>query len=144
MTSALLLAVDLGVRTGLAFFDSSGDLVAVQSRNLGRRSRLREAAKSLLKPYPDLCWVVAEGNEQLARAWFDAVPLAEHRLVVAETWRQDLFHPSQRRNATVAKKEAEKMASEIVRRSQVRLKSELTHDAAEAILIGVWAFSKWF
>ena len=112
------------------------------SRNLGRRSRLRQAARSLLAPYHELEWIVAEGDPNLAKAWFGARPGATSRLLSAEIWRPAFFTPRQRSSGSKAKSEAEKLAREVMRAAGLAAPSGLTDDAAEAVLIGLWAVTE--
>jgi hypothetical protein len=64
-----LLAVDLGVRTGLALYGGDGRLLRYRSQNFGSAARLRRALPALLEAEPDLAWLVIEGGGPLADAW---------------------------------------------------------------------------
>jgi hypothetical protein len=47
--------------------------------------------------------------------------------------------PSARRSGEDAKAAAEKLARDLIERSGAKRPTSLRHDAAEAILVGVWA-----
>jgi hypothetical protein len=139
--SIAVLAVDLGLRSGLAAFDEAGELVWYRSTNFGDRGRLRRAVTGVLDKLPDLELVALEGDRQLGEAW-ERVAIkrgAEVVWVTAETWRETLLTPSQRRSGSEAKRAADVIARDIIRRSAAPNPTSLRHDAAEAILIGVWA-----
>ncbi len=66
---ALLLAVDLGLRTGLALYGQDGRLQWYRSHNFGTAARLRRAVRGLLDELPELTWLVLEGGGHLAEIW---------------------------------------------------------------------------
>lgn len=61
-----LLAVDLGIRTGLALFDQDGRVKSYQSRNFGTAGRLRQAVRGILHELPNVTWLVVEGGGPIA------------------------------------------------------------------------------
>jgi hypothetical protein len=65
---ASLLAVDLGVRTGLAAYGDDGRLRWYARRTSGRRAACGRRA-GLLDAEPDLARVVIEGGGALERIW---------------------------------------------------------------------------
>lgn len=74
-----LLAVDAGLRCGLALFDlASGQLRWFRSHNFGSAPRLRRAAASLIKETPDVVACVIEGGGMIADPWIKAA--AFHRI----------------------------------------------------------------
>ena len=136
-----LLAVDLGLRTGLAHFDRRGRLLRFASRHFGGRDALRRGAPSLLAELEALEWLVYEGDARLARAWCRP---AEARgiqclRVEPDTWRQALLLPRQRTESSLLKREAMVLAERIVADAPARAAMPPGPDAAEAILIGLWA-----
>ena len=135
-----LLAIDLGLRSGLALFGDDGRLRWYRSTHFGNRGRLRRAAHPLLRAIPELRWLVAEGDRSLAAIWAHAaLPLqAELRLVPAEQWRARLLLPRQQRDGRLAKRSAGVLARRVIRWSGAAAPTSLRHDAAEAILIGLW------
>ena len=64
-----LLAVDLGVKTGLALFGPEGRLRWYRSQNFGTAARLRRGVQGLLASMPHLAWLVLEGGGPLADLW---------------------------------------------------------------------------
>ena len=137
---ARLVAVDLGVRTGIAVFGGDGRLVSVASRNLGRRGRVRQVATAMRRELDRVDALVLEGDRSLAPAWRQAFAPRGTQVVLveAERWRQELLHPRERRDGRTAKAAARELADVAVRELSGRTVTPLRHDAAEAVLIGVW------
>ena len=137
---ARLLAVDLGVRTGFAAFDAAGRLLRVGSRNLGSRGSVRATAAGLRRDLGRVDVLVLEGDRTLAGAWQrEFGPRGtEVVLVEAEWWRRALLHPRERRDAASAKAAAGELARAAVVHLGGTAPPTLRHDAAEAVLIGVW------
>lgn len=138
---ASLLAVDLGVRTGLALFGRDGRLVWYRSQNYGTLARLRRGASAVLQGLPDLTWLVLEGGGDTAEAWERearrrGIPL---RKIGAEPWRELLLLPREQRHGAQAKRHAGALARRVIAWSAAARPTSLRHDAAEAILIGLWA-----
>ncbi len=135
-----LLAVDLGVRTGLAVYGDDGRLRWYRSHNFGAAIRLRRAIPALLDEVPGLTRLVVEGGGHLAKPWqveAEARSLTV-RWVVAEEWRAAFFYPRERRTGEVAKHTADNLARRVIEWSGAKRPTSLRHDAAEAILIGLW------
>ncbi|HEY4303156.1 MAG TPA: hypothetical protein VGM82_01710 [Gemmatimonadaceae bacterium] len=137
---SVLLAVDVGLRTGLAVFGADGRLISYRSQNLGTPARLRRAAFGVLAALPRLRWLILEGGGQLADIWKRA---AERRGVTvvqigAERWRERLLYDRERRSGEEAKAHAGELARRVIDWSAAPRPTSLRHDAAEAILIGVW------
>ncbi|RMH68572.1 MAG: hypothetical protein D6675_15625 [Gemmatimonadetes bacterium] len=135
-----LLAVDVGVRTGLALYGFDGKLIWYRSHNFGKSSRLRRGVPVILAEIPDMVWVVLEGSGTLAEVW---VREAEKRhlnvrQVPAEVWRKHFFYPREQRSAVLAKRHADEMARKVIDWSGAPRPTSLRHDAAEAILVGLW------
>lgn len=136
-----LLAIDLGVRSGLALFGRDGRLIWYRSTNFGSRGRLKRAAYGVLRKINSLSLVVAEGDATLGDIWQkNAEKLgARFQRIHAETWRDELLFKRHRRNARDAKHQADVLAREVIAWSNLPGPTSLRHDAAEAILVGVWA-----
>jgi hypothetical protein len=137
---AALLAVDLGVRTGLAAYGDDGRLRWYRSQNFGSAARLRRAVPGLLDTEPDTTRLVVEGGGTLLEPW--AAEGAARGLVVqqvsAEAWRALLLLPREQRNGEGAKRSAGVLARRVIAWSGAHSPTSLTHDAAEAILVGLW------
>jgi hypothetical protein len=136
-----LLSVDAGVRTGLALYAEDGRLLWYRSQNFGTKERLRNGVRSVLAGIPDLTCLAVEGGGPVAEIWARA---AERRgialiRVTAEKWRERLLYERERRRGTDAKKNAEALARRVIEWSGAPRPTSLRHDAAEAILIGLWA-----
>ena len=137
---ASLLAVDLGIRTGLAFFGLDGRLQTYRSRNFGTASRLRRAVPAMLDEHPELDVVVLEGGGPLATIWTHETERRQLRVrrIGAEEWRGRLLYPRQQQNRDQAKLSAREVARRVIAWSEAPKPTSLRHDAAEAILIGLW------
>lgn len=137
---ASLVAVDLGLKTGLAVYAADGRLVAYRSQNYGTRERLRRGAQSALTGVPTLQWLVVEGDAALGRVWGRAAQRrgAAWTPVAAEQWRAVLLHPSEQRSGPDAKHHADRLARLVIDCSGAPRPTSLRHDAAEAILAGLW------
>ena len=136
-----LLAIDVGVRTGLALYNRAGQLVWYRSKNFGTAARLRRGARSLLEDNPEVAYLILEGGGTLADIWTgEAARLGiAVRQISAAVWRTRLFYPREQRSATLAKQTADTLARRVIAWSDAPRPTSLRHDAAEAILIGLWA-----
>jgi len=136
--SPSLLAVDLGLHTGLALYGADGRLRWYRSQHFGTPRSLRRGVPALLD---DVSHLVVEGGGDLAAAWDDAATARgiEVRWVSAETWRRAFLYPREQRSGEVAKRTADELARRVIDWSGARRPTSLRHDAAEAILIGLWA-----
>jgi hypothetical protein len=133
-----LLAVDLGLRIGLAAFGDDGRLRWYRSQHFGSTARLRRGVPALLE---DVSHLVVEGGGGLARAWEGeaAARGIEVRWVSAETWRGAFLYPREQRSGEQAKRAAADLARRVIEWSAAPRPTSLRHDAAEAILVGLWA-----
>jgi hypothetical protein len=138
-----LLAVDGGLRTGLALFARDGSLLWYRSHHLANRAHLKRAVRQILGDLPGLQWLAVEGGGTLAEIWLKEAErrgIAAQR-VQAERWRAALLLPRQQRSGRQAKQVADDLARSIIARSGAARPTALRHDAAEAILIGWWALA---
>jgi hypothetical protein len=140
-----LLAIDLGLYAGLAFFDDDGALVWFRSQNFGSITRLKRAIPRVLSECPALAEVVVEGDRHLGELWQKA---AEKRGAIVtwvkpETWRASLLLPREMRSGADAKENAQRKALAIIEHSGAkRPRTPLLDDVAEAICIGAWALAR--
>jgi hypothetical protein len=93
-----------------------------------------------LKELPGLAWLIVEGSGPLAEIWTRE---AERRQVAVrqvrpEEWREALLWPREQRSGPEAKQNADQLARQVIEWSGARRPTSLRHDAAEAILIGLW------
>jgi hypothetical protein len=137
---ASLLAVDLGVRTGLALYGLDGKLRWYRSRNFGTIQRLRRGVSAVLDGISDIILLVIEGGGELAEIWEReatrrSVPVIK---INAELWRKEFLYPREQRSGAEAKQKAGRMARRVIIWSGVRKPTSLRHDTAEAILAGLW------
>lgn len=137
-----LLAVDAGLRCGLALFDlKTGQLRWFRSHNFGSIPRLRRAAASLLNEIPDVVACVVEGGGAIADPWIKASTFrhVEYQQISAEQWRPSMLLSRQRRSGLDAKKAALSTARSSISHAADKRAKSLTDDTAEAIMIGEWA-----
>ena len=137
---AALLAVDVGVRTGLACYGDDGRLRWYRSHNFGSAARLRRALPGLLDTPPDLARLVLEGGGPIADSWMreGEARFLDVQRVMAEQWRALFLLPREQRSGAQAKQVAARLARRVIDWSGARRPTSLTHDAAEGILIGLW------
>jgi hypothetical protein len=135
-----LLAVDLGLRTGLALYGADGRLRWYRSQNFGTATRLRRGVHGLLRELPEVRWVVLEGGGNLAEIWTreaERIGKEVHR-IAAERWREQLLYTREQRTGSQAKHHAGDLARRVIEWSAAPRPTSLRHDAAEAILVGLW------
>jgi hypothetical protein len=137
---ASLLAVDLGLRTGYALYGRDGTLRWYRSKNFGSAARLRRGAAGLLGEVPDLAWLVLEGGGSLAEIWEREARRRKVGVlrVQADEWRRTLLYPRERTDGRSAKRNAGELARRVIRGSSAAAPTSLRHDAAEAVLTGLW------
>ena len=90
-----LLAVDVGIRTGLAVFRDDGHLIWYRSQNFGAAARLKRAIPALLHEAFDPAYVVLEGGGPLVEHWTTLSERHGARVlrVSAEEWRSFFLLP---------------------------------------------------
>ena len=136
-----LLAVDAGLRAGLALYGADGRLREYRSTNFGSVARLKRGVYSVMARLPQLTHLVVEGGGGgIAAPWLKEGRRRELevRQVQARTWRELLLLPRTRRSGADAKEEALALARRVVTWSGAAKPTSLRHDAAEAVLIGLW------
>ncbi|MFN3597469.1 MAG: hypothetical protein ACK41D_09400 [Rubricoccaceae bacterium] len=136
-----LLAVDLGLRTGLAAFAPDGRLCWYRSQNFGTAARLRRGAAAALGALPALSFLVLEGGGAIAEIWKREGERRglTVRTVDAQTWRRALLLPREQRTGAGAKTAADPLARAVIAWSGAPApKGALRHDTAEAIGVGLW------
>ncbi len=139
MSEPTLLAVDLGLRCGFARFGPDGRLRGYRSTNFGKVTRLRRAVPGVLAEIPDLAAVVVEGDRALGDLWERGAKRRSARFlhVAPETWRAALLS-GRVRSSLPLKEAADALARRVITWSGAPRPTSLRHDAAEAILIGLW------
>jgi predicted phosphodiesterase/predicted RNA-binding protein with PIN domain len=141
-SSECLLAVDLGLRTGTAVLDRNGTILAVDSWRFHDHESLQEGLATLLTSHP-ITHVVLEGEDRkLISIWRKAVMGQTDRTevalarVVADDWRRMLLSPKERQDTRKAKSAAGLIAKQLLRSHESLRNKKLSHDAAEALLVG--------
>lgn len=135
-----LLAVDLGLRTGLALYRPDARLAWYRSQHFATRASLRRGVHGLLDGLPGVSRLVLEGGGPIADIWVrDAQRRGlAVRQIAAEDWRGCFFDPKERRGRDRSKLTADGAARRVIEWSNAPRPTSLRHDAAEAILIGLW------
>lgn len=135
-----LLAVDTGLKFGLALYGEDGRLCAYRSHHLGSAAGLKRRVRGLLEEWSQVAWLVLEGGGPLADVWEREAQRRGIRVrrVSAESWRRQLLYPREQANGWKAKRAAADMARRVIVWSGAPRPTSLRHDAAEAILIGLW------
>jgi hypothetical protein len=111
-----------------------------RSTNFGSPKRLKSAVHGVMGGIPALERVVVEGGGDVAEPWLReaARRRLSSTLVQAGEWRRLLLLPRNQRSGTEAKEQADLLARRVIEWSGVPRPTSLRHDAAEAILIGLW------
>jgi hypothetical protein len=136
-----LLAVDAGLRAGIAIYGDDGRLVQYRSTNFGSRGRLKRGVHGVIGGIAGLEWVVVEGGGGgFAEPWLREAERRglEARPVDAREWRERLLRSRDRRTGADAKQQADTLARRIIDWSGAPRPTALRHDAAEAIALGLW------
>jgi hypothetical protein len=135
-----LLAVDIGLKTGLALYGRDGRLRWYRSHNFGTMPRLRRGVRGVLNDIPHLAWLVLEGGGPLADIWAHEADRRKLpvRRIGADVWRRQFLYPREQRSGSRAKDNAAEMARRVIAWSKARRPTSLRDDTAEAILIGLW------
>lgn len=135
-----VLAVDLGLSTGLALYNEAGRLCWHRSQHYADAAALRRAVHSLLGKIEGLTHVCVEGGGPLAVIWERESNRRgiQFVLLAAETWRTRLLLDREQRSGPQAKRRATDLARRVIEWSGAMRPKVLRHDAAEAILIGLW------
>ncbi|MBK6967010.1 MAG: hypothetical protein IPH20_24675 [Bacteroidales bacterium] len=139
-----LLAVDAGIKTGLALYGIATGLVWYRSHNMSSISSLRKAAGHLVNSIEGLSVIVVEGGGPVAEAWKKEGQRAGIQIIATDAgeWRKEMLYPREYRNSATAKQSAILLVGQIIEKSVAPSKNSPTHDAAEAILIGLWGCRK--
>ncbi|GJG87108.1 hypothetical protein tb265_22890 [Gemmatimonadetes bacterium T265] len=137
---AALLAVDLGVRAGFACWGDDGRLRWYRSQNFGAAPRMRRAVPALLSDPLDLSRLVVEGGGPLVTPWATEGErrALDVQVVAAEVWRPLFLLPREHGTGPQMKAVADRLARRVIAWADGPRPTSLRHDAAEAILIGLW------
>lgn len=135
-----LLAIDAGLRAGLAVYGRDGRLRSYRSTNFGSTARLRAGVYPVMGGIPGLEHLVVEGGGPVADPWLREGQRRDLdvRQVHAGVWREALILSRDRRSGADAKQQADVLARRVIDWSGAPRPTSLRHDAAEAILLGLW------
>jgi hypothetical protein len=138
-----LLAIDLGLRTGLAVYGGDGLLIAYASRHFANRGALKRAAFQTMRQFTRLTHLVIEGGGDLSPMWAkegERMGL-ECWTLGAEEWIASLFGAKQTHSGRL-KDAAVDLCRQIIEESAAPRAKSIRHDAAEAILVGHFAVNE--
>ncbi len=129
----------MGIRSGFALYSSKKGLMWYRSHNFGSRSRLRKGIYTILQSISHLRWVVIEGSRDIGKLWKKKVEAMGLKLiwVSSDEWRNMLL-PHPHLTGYALKEEAISTALRVIHFFQLSPPKRLNHNAAEAILIGLW------
>ncbi len=135
-----LLAVDVGLHTGLALFSADARLLWYRSHHIASPAKLKKVIGKLLRDTPRPTHLLLEGGGPLAELWLrEAEKLAvKAEQIHAQQWREQLFFARQHRSGPQAKREADGLARQVIERLGSKKPTSLRHDTAEAVLIGLY------
>ncbi|UCH81807.1 MAG: hypothetical protein JSW20_04075 [Nitrospiraceae bacterium] len=136
-----LLAVDLGLKTGLALYRQDGRLSWYRSKNYGSIGRLKRDVHNILGSISSLRYIILEGDKSLSAVWEQEAARRNMytRNITAEQWRRRLLYEREQKSGPDAKINADHLARKVIKWSNLSGSTSLRHDAAEAIMIGLWA-----
>ena len=135
-----LLAVDVGLHTGLALFSENAELLWYRSHHVSSSAKLKKLVGKLLREAPRPTHLYLEGGGPLVEIWqHEAVKLAIcTEQIHAQQWRAQLLNDRQQRSGAQAKKEADGIARKVIEQLGHKNPTSLRHDTAEAILVGLY------
>lgn len=136
-----LLAVDLGVKTGYALYSDEGKILRYHSHNFGNAQRLKRGVYGILKSFENLQYLYLEGGGKLEKYWIKEAVKLDVKVIQlhAHDWRNEIYPAMKQQDKTKQTKIfAEKKAYEILSKQNAPTPSSLTHDVAEAIIIGYY------
>ena len=122
------LAVDLGLRCGLAFFESNGTLLRLSAR---QTTSLYD-----FQPFSEF-----PGSGDPIDVGLSAGVGATLVHPSPERWRGDMLLPREQLNSASAKAAARVLAQKIISERAGRGAPKFSTDTAEAICLGYWAIS---
>lgn len=164
---SLLMAIDLGLKSGVALFGRNGKLLRYEQFHFQKDS-LDKTVKSLLTTWeqeardhghscdgdidnnpPRVTHLVLEGADSfMLRAWMDATNCDKNTVsilrVSPEEWRAELLQEKERLSASNAKAASRLIARQIVNDFGImpRHEGKFTTDVAEAVCLGFYVCYK--
>ena len=126
---SFLLSVDMGLKTGLALFGRDGRLIWYRSQNYASGRRLKSAVHGIFKEQSDVSILVIEEANRKNIKFFQ---------IDADAWREKFLYKREQRSGKQAKQNAQVIAKKVIEWSGAKRPAALRHDAAEAILAGLW------
>jgi hypothetical protein len=109
-----LLAVDLGLRTGFAVYNTSGHLTSYFNRHFVSLEELEDSIPDILDTKKISC-VVVEGDSVVRGIWESAVlPDLPMEAISPKEWRRKILTKSEQQNGPSAKAAARLIARQIM------------------------------
>jgi hypothetical protein len=140
-----LLAVDCGLKLGLALFQAPDQLLWYRSQHLASPAKLKRFIYGLLCQQPSPSRILLEGGGELAELWRREAKKHDilFQQLQAHQWRKSLLFARQFSSGDVAKRNADPLARQVIERLGKKNPTSLRHDAAEAILIGLYGLLEY-
>jgi hypothetical protein len=134
------LAVDLGLRAGLAVYGEDGRLQSCRSIHFGTVGRMKRTLVQVVNQVDGLSVACLEGDRHLADLWARAAERRGARVLraAAESWRAIVLFPREARDGVTAKGSAVPLARRVVAWSGLSQPRTMVDDTAEAVLLGLW------
>jgi hypothetical protein len=97
-----LLAIDAGVKTGLALFSRPDKLIWYRSHNMGSVNGLRKAAYNLIHSIENLTCIAVEGGGPVAVAWIKEAGKQNIKIISTDAgeWRKQLLFSADQSSKT--------------------------------------------
>lgn len=137
----VLLAVDLGVKTGFACWQTNDcRLLWYRSQNFGSKARLGKAADGILQMAGLPGVLLLEGGGGIAHLWQQSASRNgwSIRMIQAEEWRRGLIKQSEWLYTSYLKQLSVSYALKAAAWGGHRVAGAMNHNTAEAILAGLW------
>jgi hypothetical protein len=146
-----LLAIDLGLRSGFAFYSAAGRLLEFACERFPSTAELPPFIRDFLASYENkyqISHIILEGDAILSKIWTDTVHEYSSQSEVyvigvsPQEWRDALLTRKERQSGKHAKTAAREISRQIMWRSGLidsYYNKPMNTDAAEAILIGYYS-----
>jgi predicted phosphodiesterase len=158
----LLLAVDLGLKSGVSLFNSQGALVRYEQFYFQKDTLQRDAGKLIEqwqvdlndemtetddhddKPYKVTHIAIEGADGYMLRAWAAAAPNQSILRVSPDEWRSDLLLAKEKTSGATSKAAARLIARQVVEDFGMmeRHSGKFPTDVAEAVVIGLYVARK--
>lgn len=135
-----LLAIDVGLSTGMALYNQDGRLCWCDSQKFENLAQMKRFAAKLIGETEKLDWILSEGDYNLAAIWERAAIKNGVRIqrVSGQVWCQQLLEMPYDDAVQQIDPHAFEFARKIMHYSEMSSPKNLDKHAIEAALIGMW------